>query len=165
MSNDVQYKLTLPVSAEKVYKAVATEEGVRDWWTKFADVGTKVGDLAEFRFPHAGFYAEAKIQSLIPNKLVEWNVIDSMHPEQTGFLNLRDWVGTTIKFEIESKAEEESVLHFTHIGLSEKLECFEACERGWSSYLSSLEQLLVRGVGKPYTDDSTNNIKKLQNKK
>lgn len=152
-------KLSLPVPVEKIYEAVSTQEGVRKWWTQFATVGNKIGSIAEFGFPKAGFYVRAEIQTLQSNQVVEWNVIDSMHPEASGFSNLRDWEGTIIRFEMEKVSVEDSVLNFTHIGLSEELECYHVCERGWTSYLSSLRQLLVSGKGNPYADDSENNIK------
>ncbi|GGB61620.1 SRPBCC family protein [Fictibacillus barbaricus] len=153
MSKDFHYTLRLPVSAKKLYEAIATEDGVRRWWTQFADVGQETGSIAEFRFPMAGFYVKAEIQSLIPSKLVEWKVIDSMHPEKSGFSNLRDWEGTVIRFDIEDVSENESVVHFTHQGLTKELECYQVCENGWFTYLSSLKELLVNGQGKPYMDD------------
>jgi uncharacterized protein YndB with AHSA1/START domain len=158
MSKDFQYTLRLPASAKNVYEAVFTEDGVRKWWTRFADVGQETGSIAEFRFPKDGFYVKAEIQSLVPSKLVAWRVIDSMHPEKSGFSNLRDWEGTLIRFEIEHVSENESVLHFTHQGLTEELECYQVCENGWASYLSSLKDLLVNGQGKPYLDDLENNL-------
>lgn len=154
MPNHFHRKLTLPVIAEKVYDAVATEEGVRDWWTVFTKLENEVGGLAEFRFPKAGFYVKAEITELVPNKLVEWKIVDSLHPESSGFQNLRDWEGTTIRFDIQPLSEKETVLQFTHIGLNEELECFEACQRGWTSYLSSLESLVVTGQGSPYKEEN-----------
>ncbi|MBT2724302.1 SRPBCC domain-containing protein [Bacillus sp. ISL-46] len=125
MVKDFQMKLALPVSVEKLYAAVSTEEGVRKWWTEFAKAGNEIGSTAEFRFPKAGFYVKAKILALQPNQLVEWKVFDSMHPEASGFSNLRDWEGTIIRFELEEVSEGNSVLNFTHIGLSEELECYQ----------------------------------------
>jgi uncharacterized protein YndB with AHSA1/START domain len=158
LPKDFHYTLRLPVSAKNVYEAISTESGVRKWWTEFADVGQEAGSIAEFRFPKAGFYVKAEIQSLVPTKLVEWKIIDSMHPEKSGFSNLRDWEGTLIRFEIEHVSENESVLHFTHQGLTKELECYQVCENGWFSYLSSLKDLLVKGQGKPYLDDTENNM-------
>ena len=153
VEKDFQMKLSISVSVEKLYVAVSTEEGVRNWWTQFAKAGKEVGSLAEFRFPKAGFYVMAEISALEPNHLVEWKVIDSMHPEASGFSNLRDWEGTIIRFEMEQVSEGESILYFTHIGLSEELECYQVCERGWTSYLSSLQKLLETGKGNPYKEN------------
>jgi hypothetical protein len=73
------------------------------WWTEFSNVGTGVGSTAEFRFPKAGFYVRAEILSLQPNRLIEWKVFDSMHPEASGFSNLRDWQGTIIRLAKKKK--------------------------------------------------------------
>ena len=156
MVKDFHMELSLPVPVEKLYEAISTEEGVRKWWTQFANVGNEIGSTAEFSFPKAEFYVRAEILSLQPNQLVEWKVFDSMHPEASGFSNLRDWEGTIIRFELGEDSEDKSVLNFTHIGLSEELECYQVCERGWNSYLSSLQQLLVSGVGNPYKTDFGN---------
>jgi uncharacterized protein YndB with AHSA1/START domain len=157
LSKDFKYTSRLPVPAKNVYEAISTESGVRKWWTQFADVGDDTGTMAEFRFPKAGFYVKAVVQSLVPSKMVEWKVIDSMHPEKSGFSNLRDWEGTLIRFEIEHVSENESVLHFTHQGLTKELECYQVCENGWFSYLSSLKDLLISGQGKPYLEETENN--------
>jgi hypothetical protein len=63
-----------------------------------------------------------------------------------------------IRFEIEHVSENKSVLHFTHQGLTEELKCYQACENGWFTYLSSLKELLVNGQGKLYLDDTENNM-------
>jgi uncharacterized protein YndB with AHSA1/START domain len=155
--NDYHAEIPLPMPPQKVYHAVATEEGVRNWWTLFTKLEHEVGGTAEFHFPKAGFYVKAEITELVPNQLVEWKVIDSLHPESSGFQNLRDWEGTIIRFEIQPVSEHESVLQFTHIGLNEELECFDACQRGWASYLTSLKNMVVSGKGKPYMEEDNEN--------
>ncbi|WP_187442083.1 SRPBCC family protein [Sutcliffiella horikoshii] len=153
MPNDYHAEITLPIPALKLYHSVSTEEGVRSWWTVFTKLEHEVGGTAEFRFPKAGFYVKAEITELVPNQLVEWKVIDSLHPESSGFQSLRDWEGTVIRFEIQSVTEKVSVLQFTHVGLNEELECFDACQRGWTSYLTSLQNLVVSGKGTPYKEE------------
>ncbi|MCF6137498.1 SRPBCC family protein [Pseudalkalibacillus berkeleyi] len=86
------------------------------------------------------------------------DVIASKHPESSGFDNLEDWVGTTIQFHIEPLIEGECKLHFTHKGLTQALECFDACNNGWIHYLNSLKDYAVDQEGEPYTDNSEDNI-------
>ncbi|HEX9137404.1 MAG TPA: hypothetical protein VF905_10745, partial [Nitrospirota bacterium] len=109
---------------------------------------------AAFHFPKAGFHAVVTITRLEPERCVEWACIDSKHPEKSGFNNLRDWVGTNLRFEFEAVDEAHSRLKFTHAGLA-PLECFGVCSNSWSYYLNdSLRDYLEAGVGKPYQDDS-----------
>ncbi len=158
MNKDFTTIMDIPVSCSELYEAIHTEEGVRNWWTKFADISEEVGGISDFRFPTAGFYVVAKNDQLQQNEVVIWKVIESRHPEESGFDDLEDWVGTTIRFEIEQKNDQESRLHFTHEGLTPKLECYEACENGWTHYLNSLKDFVIDGQCEPYTDDSEDNI-------
>lgn len=100
-----------------------------------------------------------KITKLEPNKLVEWECVDSRHPKDSGWSDLRDWVGTKIRFEIDAAGPYSSRLNFVHFGLVPKLECYKSCEIAWAYYLNvSLRDLLEKGKGKPYNDDSEDNI-------
>ncbi|HEY9314363.1 hypothetical protein [Williamsia sp.] len=43
-----------------------------------------------------------------------------------------------------------TTLDFTHESLTEESECFEACSRGWTFYITqSLPQLITTGTGRP----------------
>lgn len=160
MTNDFKMVLNVPVSKEKLYNAIHTQEGVRNWWTNFAEISEEIGGISEFNFPAAGFYVITENEELLQYEEVVWKVIESRHPEASGFEDLEDWVGTNIRFEIESLSDNECRLHFTHEGLTPQLECFNACENGWMHYLDSLKNYAVHGKGAPYTDNSENNIKR-----
>lgn len=93
----------------------------------------------------------ARITRLDPQRAVEWEVIDSKHPEQTGFVDLHDWVGTRISFETEPTAPERTALRLRHSGLVAK-ECFGVCSSAWAFFLNqSLRGYLEAGAGQPHT--------------
>jgi uncharacterized protein YndB with AHSA1/START domain len=143
------YEFAAPV--DKVYAQFATEAGIRNWWTVFCEMEERVGGRASFRFPSNGFYTKVEITKLEPGRVVEWLVTDSMHPANTGFVDLSDWNGTRIRFEMEALTAERTVLHFTHAGLVLK-ECLGVCSSAWAFYLNeSLRGYLESGAGKPHT--------------
>jgi uncharacterized protein YndB with AHSA1/START domain len=108
-----------------------------------------VGGRAAFRFPIYGFYAVVRITALEPPRRVEWRVVASRHPANSGFVDLHDWIGTRISFEIEPIDATHSRLHFAHHGLV-PLECSTVCTSGWSFFLGqSLRHYLETGVGQP----------------
>ncbi len=157
--NDFQLNLTFNAPASRLYEALATEEGVKGWWTIFCEVSERVGGEAHFRFPKAGFFVKVRVATLDKDRLVEWDCFDSRHPVDSGFSDLRDWVGTRMRFEIEAEGKDQSRLNFQHIGLQPMLDCFDSCKSGWSFYLGqSLKGYLEQGQGKPFTDDSVDNI-------
>jgi uncharacterized protein YndB with AHSA1/START domain len=146
---DFRLVLEFKAPAAKVYEQFATGQGVRNWWTRFCEMDEKVGGRASFRFPKGDFYAIVNILRLEPDRCVEWECIDSKHPEKSGFIDLHDWVGTRLRFDIDAIDSARSRLTFTHVGLA-PLECFGACSSIWSFYLGqSLRGYLETGKGQP----------------
>jgi len=84
------------------------------WWTTNAVIHAEPGGFCEFRFPAAGFHAAVRVKTNRPG-LVEWWCVDSLHPRSNGFKNRRDWVGTTIRFELEAKGAGATLLKLRHL--------------------------------------------------
>lgn len=65
------------------------------------------------------------------------------------FVNVKDeWTGTKIIFEI-TQLENNTQIHFTHVGLVPKFECYGGCSNGWRKLIEeSLFSLLTTGQGK-----------------
>jgi uncharacterized protein YndB with AHSA1/START domain len=137
--------------AAAVYNALATQVGLRGWWTECCVVGTAVGECSAFVFPHGSFYAVMKLTALKKNKLVEWRCLDCQHDPKMGLRNRHDWAGTRLSFQLKARGKNETQLLFTHRGLG-KLQCHGACASIWSFFLGqSLRQMLRTGRGLPAT--------------
>jgi hypothetical protein len=52
-------------------------------------------------FPSSDFFAVVKITRLEPGPAVEWDVTDSKAPGSSGYVDLDDWAGTSIRFDME----------------------------------------------------------------
>jgi hypothetical protein len=50
--------------------------------------------------------------TLRPPDLIEWRCTDRQHPAAQGFADLKDWIGTSIRFAIEPLDGERSRLRF-----------------------------------------------------
>ena len=149
-TNDFRLHLNYPVDATTLYQQFATQDGVRHWWTAHCVMDERVGGEAYFPFDDAGFFARAAIGVLAPDREVAWQVTDSKHPEDSGWTDLHDWVGTTIRFVITPLNEGGADLQFTHEGLM-PLECAESCSSIWHFYLhQSLRNYFTKGKGEPY---------------
>ena len=147
--NGFHMSLNYGVPVAELFEQFSSAEGVGNWWTKDCDFEPRVGGKASFRFADSGFYANIEVAQLDPHRLVEWKVLDARHPENTGFSDLHDWNGTTIRFEISPLEDDRSQLDFTHVGLG-PLECYGVCSSLWNYYLNeSLRQYFETGQGKP----------------
>lgn len=150
MANE-DFTLSYRIAAQPmaVYNAIATQAGVQHWWTESCQIIPKVGGRALFLFPNGDFYAVMNIVALNAPRLIEWECVDSKHPENSGYVDLHDWIGTHLRFEIAAHPEGGSSLQFTHVGLV-PLECAEACTSLWSFFLGqSLKKYLETGKGEP----------------
>lgn len=144
---DFAHALTIEADAESVRRAAASRGDA--WWTTNAIIQDREGGFCEFRFPAAGFHAAFRVMANRPG-LVEWYCTDSEHPKSSGFKDRREWVGTTVRFEIEALGERRTRLKFRHAGLVESMECFDTCSNIWGFYLQSLKKLIETGKGEPF---------------
>lgn len=148
--SDFALHLPFAAPADRVFAALSTLEGTKGWWTHFCKVSDGPQPVWTFDFPGSGFFAVMKVINSEPPRVLEWECVDSMHHVKTGYHDLRDWIGTTIRFEIRDLGDDTSQLVFTHFRLNE-LECIEACSSGWSFFLNeSLRGYLEKGEGKPW---------------
>ncbi len=153
-SEDFQTTVCLAGPVERVYAALTTQAGLAGWWTKFCTIGSKEGDENDFRFPGPDFSARFKIERLLPNSLVQWKCIDNTHPPAGGYKNLHDWIGTTVRFELQQIDPNTTQLKFSHLGMGPQLECNTSCRNGWWHYLhQSLRSYIANGKGLPHTEE------------
>jgi hypothetical protein len=144
-TKNLEITFAVDKSPMEVYDAI---NNVREWWSDGLEGKThQVGD--EFTYRHKDLhYSKHSVTELIPGKKVVWLVTDS---QLTFIKDQSEWNQTKIIFDISEKASKTQV-KFTHEGLVEACECFEACSGAWTFYLKdSLGQLITKGKGQPDT--------------
>ena len=120
-------------SMNDVYTALATVEGLSQWWTSDTRGDSKVGSVIQFRFGAGG--SDMKVLELQPAKRVLWQVIDG--PEE--------WLGT--------KIDDWIIVLFKHAGWKEPVEFMHHCSTKWAVFLLSLKSLLETGKGAPWPNE------------
>jgi len=132
-------------SPQKVFETI---NNVRGWWTPNLGGSThRLNDEFEVRFGDV-HYSKQKLTEVEKNKKVVWLVTDS----KLSFVkNKNEWVNTRIIFEI-AKAGGKTHVVFTHQGLVQDVECYNACTDAWSGYiLGSLRNLIMTRKGQMST--------------
>jgi uncharacterized protein YndB with AHSA1/START domain len=142
---DILHRVGIRTSQDKVYKALATAEGVSRWWTTETTGDDKAGGKLRFRFTDHGRELgvfNMNILDLDAGSRVAWQVIDG--PEE--------WVGTKISFDLRQDGDFTIVL-FKHEGWKEPVEFMYHCSTKWAIFLMSLKSLGETGKGQPSPDD------------
>jgi uncharacterized protein YndB with AHSA1/START domain len=138
---DIMHSLKIATSPDRVYQAIATAEGIRNWWTRDAALDPKVGGGGEFGFYGRRFVAKVKIDELEPAARVKWRVTNSA------------WPGDTIEFGFKSE-QKHTRLTFAHRGFPQSDQLYASATTRWGFYLLSLKRHLETGEGAPNPDDA-----------
>lgn len=143
------YHLSIKVdaTAQEAFKCI---NSVTKWWTENLEGSSeKLNDEFTVRFGDI-HYSKQKLVEVIPDKKVVWLVTDS----KLNFLkDKHEWTNTEIVFEVLTQ-NNETHIHFTHVGLFPEIECFDACSDAWSQYIQqSLLSLITVGKGQPEPKD------------
>jgi len=142
---DILHRVGIKASLDKVYKALATPEGVAGWWTTDTTGDRKAGGMINFRFTAAGHEIGAfsmKILELHANTRVVWQVVTGP----------AEWVGTKIRFELKQE-DDFTIVLFKHEGWKEPVEFMYHCSTKWGTFLMSMKSLLETGKGNPSPHD------------
>lgn len=140
---DILHRLTIHASPERIFDALTTAEGIRNWWTRDADIDSRIGGAGEFRFYDGKGVTRVRIDELEPPLRVGWKTISANAPG--------GWEGTTITFDLITEGN-DTVLSFAHRGFAEANDGYARVTTGWAYYLVSLRQYVETGKGAPHAD-------------
>jgi uncharacterized protein YndB with AHSA1/START domain len=142
---DILHRVGIKSSVNQVYAALATRDGLANWWTTNTQGDSTVGGVLQFRFSADGREIggfDMKVLDLHPATRVLWQVVDGP----------AEWIGTQIDFQLKQDSEYCIVL-FKHQGWKEPVEFMHHCSTKWATFLLSLKSLVETGQGNPSPDD------------
>jgi uncharacterized protein YndB with AHSA1/START domain len=134
--------LRFPVagSAEAVYDAIATEEGVSRWWSDKVSGPSGKGSELKVSFPDAPITFDFDVTEDSPTTRVAWRCTAGP-PE---------WIGTDVCFDVEPGDSDGVSVLFTHAGWKTTEESFPFIAYSWAQILPRLKQLAETGKPDPY---------------
>jgi len=141
---DYETVIRINGAPDAVYDAITTASGLTGWWTRTAGHGETDGELRFFMNTPEPLVIHVDVATRPWS--VQWTVTDCPF--------LTDWVGTRPVFSITSVGDNESEVHFRHVGLTSELECIDTCSRSWDHFMLSLRDYIETGVGSPMGSDA-----------
>ena len=128
---EMKHQISIKATSAKVFAALATQAGLRSWWTADTQADERLGGKAEFGFDRRGMVFRMKIEELAPGKRVVWSCHGD-HPE---------WAGTTLTWDIAAE-NGSTMLRFTHSGWKSVTDFFAMCNSTWGELMYRLKGYL-----------------------
>jgi uncharacterized protein YndB with AHSA1/START domain len=141
---DIMHLMKIRALRDRVYAALATQEGLRSWWTRDAMLDPRVGGAGVFGFYGHRMVIEVRVAALTPPAHVAWDEISS-----TG----GGFDGSTISFDLTEEGDVTAV-SFAHRGVRENGHQVASATTRWGFYLLSLKRCLETGKGMPNPEDT-----------
>jgi uncharacterized protein YndB with AHSA1/START domain len=137
---DILHRIGISATADQVYQALSTLDGLSRWWIVGTTGDPGVGGTIHFH-PDGGGFAMKVVEST-PHERVKWTCVGGP-PE---------WIGTDLTFQLASKEGQVFVL-FTHANWKEPVEFMHHCSTKWGTFMLSLKNWVERGEGHPHPYD------------
>ena len=136
---DIVHKIRIQAPVAKVYRAIATLDGLKGWWTTNLD-----GTCRERGTLIAQFGDEKPVMDvvdLLDGEMVKWRCRGGVE----------EWTDTILTFELEEKDGVTELL-FAHLGWADQTDFFAHCNTQWAVYMLSLRDFCEHDEGHPYPD-------------
>ncbi|GLL08112.1 SRPBCC family protein [Dactylosporangium matsuzakiense] len=128
---------SVDASRDAVFAAVATTEGLRQWWTGVVSGSAEPGGHLTFGFAGLDEQIVMRVECRRRPDLVTWTC--------TAHSRGDEWTGSTIRFELTAVEPDACRLDFQHAGIAPEL-----VTAGWEHFLGSLAGYVEHGTGRPY---------------
>jgi uncharacterized protein YndB with AHSA1/START domain len=143
---NIIHRIGIKASADRVYRALSTIEGLAGWWTVNVDGNENVGGKINFTFRELSGEVKGimgmEVKELIPGKQVNW-ICREGPPE---------WIGTEISYQLD-EADGQTILLFHHNNWREEVEFMGHCSMKWAVFLLSLREYVETSKGRPHPKD------------
>jgi uncharacterized protein YndB with AHSA1/START domain len=125
---EIRHQIPIKATPDKVYAAIATQAGLRGWWTADTRADETVGGKAEFGFSRRGMVFRMTIEALDPGKRVVW----SCHGDQP------EWNGTILTWEI-TRDDDGTTLRFVQSNWQAMTDFCASCNSTWGELMYRLK--------------------------
>ena len=138
---DIKHQVGMKAPAEKVYKAITEEAGLKGWFSEHSTAEAKVDGKVNVSFFNNAMVFGFKVVELKEDNQVVW-MVEGGPP---------DWTDTKITWSLMEK-DGQTMLEFVHSGFDSTEGGFGMFNYNWGWYITSMKFYLEKGEGMPHTD-------------
>jgi uncharacterized protein YndB with AHSA1/START domain len=133
---DILHRIGVAAEQMRVFEALTTVEGIRNWWAEDTHGDAAEGGAFQFR--------RNRLQVIHADpSLVTWRYSGPAE----------EWVGTEITFRLEWR-DGQTIVLFKHADWREPVEFMHHCSTKWATFLLSLRDYVEQGEGRPEPRDT-----------
>jgi uncharacterized protein YndB with AHSA1/START domain len=133
---DILHRVGVAAEQMRVFEALTTVEGIRNWWAEDTHGDAAEGGAFQFR--------QNRLQVMHADpSLVTWRYSGPAE----------EWVGTEITFRLEWR-DGQTIVLFKHADWREPVEFMHHCSTKWATFLLSLRDYVEQGEGRPEPRDT-----------
>jgi uncharacterized protein YndB with AHSA1/START domain len=136
---DMIHEIRVAASPEAVYAAIATQDGLRGWWTADTTAEPRAGTIARLGFGHRASIFEMRVEALDPGRRVEWSCLGDNE----------EWKGTRLTWTVDPD-EGGTRLRFVHGGWRSTEGWFGVCNSTWGELMYRLKAYAETGAPRPH---------------
>lgn len=138
MTYSSKHLFHIDATRQQVFEAIASVEGLKNWWTTKTSGGSEVGEMIKFDFGTINGPL-MKITELVPGERLAWQCVESEH----------GWEGHTFIFNLDEN-DGKTRVRFSHNGFEKDDDGFAICNFSWGRYMQSLRQYCQTGTGEAF---------------
>lgn len=132
--------LTIKSDPNKVFEAIATAEGLSQWWSTNVRSEEKIGGIVDFTFVE-DFNPNMKITALQRPLQVKWECVAGHEP----------WEDNKFSFKLTEDNGLTQLIFIQEYAKEISDEAYGVYNYNWAYYLHSLKQYCESGEGKPHS--------------
>lgn len=131
MKNDFTTTVIIKASPKAIFDALTLH--IKDWWGNTDKPIQQKEDV--FTVDWGESWYQFKVTYYKPNTVLEWECIDAN--QIIGDLEgvQKEWVGTTLHWNMEQIDETHTKLDFVHKGLVPEFICYNVCAPTWNVFI------------------------------
>ncbi|MBL4661976.1 MAG: SRPBCC domain-containing protein [Flavobacteriaceae bacterium] len=138
MKYSIEQLFHIDADQEKVFTALTTMNGLKNWWTIAAAGKPELNGEIQFNF--GDFIGpRMRVTTIDSNKKLVWTCIESA----------QGWLNHQFIFQLDEN-EGKTRIRFRHEGWDEQSDFYAACNFSWGRYLESLRQYCQTGKGEAH---------------
>lgn len=136
----IQHQFIVSASAQKVFEAFCTPQGLDSWWTLRSEGKPEKDNVYTFFFgPEYDW--RARVVRVKPNNTLTWQMVQAMD----------DWMPTRVGFRLREK-DGQTTVQFFHEGWQKANEHFGISNYCWGQLLAGLKNYVETGAIIPFED-------------